>query len=569
MADEYWIDIHHARPKGHHYVNDYDILMPHARVADRNFTAVGDRQFAAVGKKYRLAAEVETVGGHHHSHSRRYWGMPLFYVPDYGDVAINSTQTDPDEIPDAVEGPLSKRTDTLKAGDWLSLGQGIVSKNGRATLILQKDGNLVLYGDKRPLWNAGSGPGRGTTRAIMQADGNFVVYAGRAALWASDTRGNNSRLVVQDDGNVVLYFGNNPLWTTGTSGFRPYQKKSFGGDLVHTFNTVASIAGAPVTAVTDVIEKIPLVGPIVHEGLGLDPVKAIGGLTAQVIQGERLDRAFLNTAKDQLHHVRELAPYVQTVMSFVPGVGTGVSAALAAGTALAEGRTISDAVIEAAKNAVPGGQLGKTVLASALAITHGDSVSKIVLDQVKSNLPAGIGRAIDMAVAAAGGKNVRVAVLRAIQSQLPAGAKKALDVGVALGAARNIQSSAARAITNPAVITRLAGKQIPPVLMQAMPKSAEAAKGYRATMALLQHRGVTPHTLAALHAAVPAAQKHGVEAAVKAYKNHFTQRSHSSLVRGGLVTRGNWRQVAPKTKGAIPGRLVRGKQVLNGHFVRV
>jgi hypothetical protein len=566
MADEYWVDIIHNRPKGHHYVNDYDIVMPHAHV--------GDRQFAAIGKKYRLAAEVETVGGHHHHHrsrSSRYWGQPLFYVPDYGDVAINSTATDPDEIPDAVEGPLgSKKTDTLKPGEWFNLGQGIFSKNGRVIFVLQKDGNLVLYGDKQPLWDAGSGPGRGTTRAVMQTDGNFVIYVGNNPIWASDTAGHpGARLVAQDDGNVVVYQGAMPLWSTETSGFRRYTPHSFGGDLVHAFNTVASIAGAPVNAVTDVLEKIPIVGPVIHEGLALSPAKAIGGLTANVLQGERLDKAFLATAKDQLHHIREVAPYVQTVMSFVPGVGTGVAAAIAAGTALAEGRTISDAVIEGISKAVPGGTLGKSVLAGALAITHGDSVSKTVLDTVKANLPANLRTAVDTAVATAGGKNVRVAVLQALSQKLPPEAKKALDIGVALGAARNIQSSAVRAVAQPANIAKLASKPLPAPFQKKAPPGMKEAKGYKAAMGLLQHKGVTAHTIAALHSALPPAEKKGAEQAVKDYKNHFTQLSHTSLVRGGLVTRGNWKQVASNTKGAVPGRLVKGKSVTVGHFVRV
>lgn len=567
MADDYWVDIVHGRPKGHHYVNDYDIVMPHAHV--------GDRQFAAVGKKYRLAAEVEAVGGHHHHHrsrSRRYWGQPLFYVPDYGDVAVNSTATDPDEIPDAVEGPIKGVKDTLNPNDWLNPGQFLQSKNKRVKLIMQKDGNLVLYGDGVALWNSGTN-GRGANRAFMQTDGNFVVYAGAGgpsatALWNSATAGlGGAKLIVQDDGNAVVYFKGRAFWNTETHGFKKYTSHSFGGDLVHAFNTVASIAGAPVHAVTDVLEKIPIVGPVIHEGLALDPVKALGGMTASVLQGERIDKAFLATAKDQLHHIREVAPYVQTVMSFVPGVGTGVAAAIAAGTALAEGRTISDAVIDGISKAVPGGALGKSVLAGALAITHGDSVSSIVLNTVKSNLPANLRTAVDTAVAAAGGKNVRVAVLQALSKQLPPEAKKALDIGIALGAARNIQSTAVNAVTNPANIAKLAAKPLPAPFQKKVPM--KEAKGYKATMGLLQHKGVTAHTIAALHSALPPAEKKGAEQAVKDYKNHFTQLSHTSLVRGGLVTRGNWKQVAANTKGAVPGRLVKGKAVTVGHFVRV
>ena len=49
----------------------------------------------------------------------------------------------------------------------------------------------------------------------MQLDGNLVIYDGQGlAVWATSTAGNsNARLILQDDGNVVLYSAaNQPLW---------------------------------------------------------------------------------------------------------------------------------------------------------------------------------------------------------------------------------------------------------------------------------------------------------------------------------------------------------------------
>lgn len=54
----------------------------------------------------------------------------------------------------------------------------------------------------------------------MQDDGNLVLYleVSGAATWASNTNGNpGSFLVVQDDGNVVIYKPNHPIWATGTN----------------------------------------------------------------------------------------------------------------------------------------------------------------------------------------------------------------------------------------------------------------------------------------------------------------------------------------------------------------
>ena len=47
--------------------------------------------------------------------------------------------------------------------------------------------------------------------------------------------------------------------------------------------------------------------------------------------------------------VGPVLPYVQSVLSFVPGVGTGISAALGAAQALADGRPIDEAIVAGAR----------------------------------------------------------------------------------------------------------------------------------------------------------------------------------------------------------------------------
>ena len=70
--------------------------------------------------------------------------------------------------------------DTLYGGDGLRHGQQLRSNNGRYTLVMQHDGNLVLY---EPGGNAvldtgtwSLPPPRKPVRAEMQHDGNFVLY---------------------------------------------------------------------------------------------------------------------------------------------------------------------------------------------------------------------------------------------------------------------------------------------------------------------------------------------------------------------------------------------------------
>lgn len=94
----------------------------------------------------------------------------------------------------------------------------LVSTNGRYRLVLQADGNLVLYrkSDGKSLWASGTN-GTAVRQAIMQSDGNFVIYGFNGALWASHTHGRSGCfLVVQDDGNIVIYQPSTPQWATNT-----------------------------------------------------------------------------------------------------------------------------------------------------------------------------------------------------------------------------------------------------------------------------------------------------------------------------------------------------------------
>ncbi|MCK0092637.1 LysM peptidoglycan-binding domain-containing protein [Rhodococcus sp. F64268] len=106
---------------------------------------------------------------------------------------------------------------SLNSGQSLSVGQELKSDNGKYTLVLQQDGNLVLSEDGKAVWAAGT-DGSGTVRATVQEDGNFVLYKDdNSPVWASETSGNSGvRLTVQDDRNVVLYAGDKPVWASNS-----------------------------------------------------------------------------------------------------------------------------------------------------------------------------------------------------------------------------------------------------------------------------------------------------------------------------------------------------------------
>ena len=103
----------------------------------------------------------------------------------------------------------------------ITAGESVTSCDGRFTLAMQGDGNLVLY-------QAGAGAlfqsrtaGTIGYAAIMQGDGNFVLYDRHAVpLWSTVTEGHGaSTFAVQDDGNLVVYAsGGRVVWASNTAG---------------------------------------------------------------------------------------------------------------------------------------------------------------------------------------------------------------------------------------------------------------------------------------------------------------------------------------------------------------
>ncbi|MFT3706923.1 MAG: peptidoglycan DD-metalloendopeptidase family protein [Archangium sp.] len=107
----------------------------------------------------------------------------------------------------------------VRPGVTLSANQSVASCDGRHVLVMQGDGNLVLYNQGRWIWQTATN-GRGGQRAVMQTDGNFVLYtAGNTPLFNTRTNGvANAYLAVQDDGNLVVYQGSSPRWASNTAG---------------------------------------------------------------------------------------------------------------------------------------------------------------------------------------------------------------------------------------------------------------------------------------------------------------------------------------------------------------
>lgn len=118
----------------------------------------------------------------------------------------------------------------IPVGTTLTQGQWVISTANTYLLIMQTDGNLVLYQvigtppesggtfTGFALWSTGTDANGGETFSV-QTDGNLVVYNGDgSSVWSSGTTGlAAANLAVQNDGNLVLYSAQRAaLWATGT-----------------------------------------------------------------------------------------------------------------------------------------------------------------------------------------------------------------------------------------------------------------------------------------------------------------------------------------------------------------
>lgn len=124
--------------------------------------------------------------------------------------------------------------DTLATGGQLGAGQALGSSDGRYQVVMQTDGNLVVYGPSGPTWATGTFFGGSVL--VMQTDGNLVMYApGRGAVWATGTLPSyDDRLVMQTDGSLVVHAGGGlALWS------------SSGGRTVNRGNTLGTGQSLP------------------------------------------------------------------------------------------------------------------------------------------------------------------------------------------------------------------------------------------------------------------------------------------------------------------------------------
>jgi hypothetical protein len=101
----------------------------------------------------------------------------------------------------------------LGPNETLVAGGTLKSDDGRYSLVMGYDGNLVHYGPSGMLWESGTFGNVGA-RLVMQLDGNLVIYTtDNRPVWSTNTFAGRSTLVVQNDANLVIYGPNGPVWS--------------------------------------------------------------------------------------------------------------------------------------------------------------------------------------------------------------------------------------------------------------------------------------------------------------------------------------------------------------------
>jgi hypothetical protein len=240
------------------------------------------------------------------------------------------------------------------------------------------------------------------------------------------------------------------------------------------------------------ISKIPVLGSVVKAAAS--PVTTI----AHIAEGERIDHALLDAAKDQLGQIKALAPYAATIVSFVPGIGTGVAAAIAAGAALAEGKPIDQALEDAVKAAIPGGAIVAAGFELAKKVASGENVGKAALESARAGLPPDAQKAFDVGLALVSGKQLQSAITSAITSLAPGELKQILDVG-----AKAVQS-------------------VPGLADVAKNLSSDIERqGLQLASGALAHAGVNEAQIRAMRSKLTGDVLHGFDAALKAQTTHY------------------------------------------------
>lgn len=264
-------------------------------------------------------------------------------------------------------------------------------------------------------------------------------------------------------------------------------------------STISPIKAATraVSSAVKSVEKIPVVGNVVNlvERAYTAPIE----IGKKIASGERLDHVAMDALKSQIKLAKDAAPYAATVVALVPGIGTGAAAAISAGAALAEGKSIDEATKAAIRGALPGGALAQVAFDVATKVASGEKLEQAALESARNQLPPGPQQAaFDIGVAVAHGEKIQNAVAKGLVNLAGTQVQTVLADGVKALA------------TTPGLADAL--KQVPP---------GAAEEGFKLAAGLLSKSGVGEKAVAAVRDNLPSDMKQGFDAALKSQEAHY------------------------------------------------
>jgi hypothetical protein len=206
-----------------------------------------------------------------------------------------------------------------------------------------------------------------------------------------------------------------------------------------------------VSKAADTIGKIPILGDVARAGIGglrlaMGPTAMAIDAGSRLARGQSIGDALKGAVKGQIDAVRDQLKVAEMIAPFIPGVGSGVAAALGAANALAAGRPITEAVLAAARSAVPGGRIAQAAFDVAMNLAKGKNIGEAALAAAREQLPGGPAAraAFDGAVALSQGKRLQDAAFAAAGRILPPSpyAADALDFVRRVSNGQNVQNAA-------------------------------------------------------------------------------------------------------------------------------
>jgi len=158
---------------------------------------------------------------------------------------------------------------------------------------------------------------------------------------------------------------------------------------VRDLTRAATRVARTVSKAAETVGKIPILGDAARAGIGavrlsLGPAAIAIDAGSRLARGENLGRALTGAVGGQIDAIRDQLKLAEMVAPFVPGIGTGVAAALGAANALAAGRPITEAVLAAARGALPGGKIAQAAFDVAMNLAQGKNIGEAALASLRN-----------------------------------------------------------------------------------------------------------------------------------------------------------------------------------------